>query len=551
MAVGSPPFRPLKRPSLHRRAPSSLGSLGSVPEDDLPVMTDRNPAIEAKFRSEPELGVSENSARPLPGDSTHAGAALLGSEATVPLSTPGLSRSNSFSASSAYDSDAEDASFFPPVERLTMFDFIENLALTERMEKIQKSVSAQSRRLRETAKTRTASTRDRAIEEWRRRVPNETEQLEKYKKRMRQSVERLNEQWASNTAVTAREKVSFIAAVMNIFVSGYLVGGRPEWFPIWYTAQLLYFMPLRYYTYHKKGYHYFLADLCYFVNALLVLSLWVFPRSKRLFISTYCLAFGNNAVAIIMWRNSLVFHSMDKVVSLFIHIMPCVTLHCVVHLLSSEYQRQAYPAVWAIQNAAPDSPHRYGLAQMMLWATLPYAIWQLSYHFGITVRRREKIAAGRPTSFTWLRKSYAKNFLGRFVLSLPEHLQEPAFMLIQYSYAVLTMVPCPLWFWSRWASGGFLTVVFIWSTYNGANYYIEVYSKRFQKELEQLKKDVAKWQNSPLTPMPQANAEQMKEFPLLDGGANTSGASTGTKMLGDEVEARERKQASLNVPESS
>ncbi|KAJ4357317.1 uncharacterized protein N0V89_001892 [Didymosphaeria variabile] len=251
MAVGSPP-RYIKRPSYHRRGPASLGSLGSVPEDDLPIMT--NPTIDAKFRSEPDLGVSANSAKPLPGDSTHAGSALLGNDATpVPLSTPGLSRSNSFSASSAYDSDAEEASFFPPVERLTMFDFIENLALTERMEKLQKSVSAQGKRLRETAKTRTASTRDRAIEEWRRRVPNESEQLDKYKKRMRQSVERLSEQWASNTAVTAREKVSFIAAVMNIFVSGYLVGGRPEWFPLWYTAQLLYFMPLRYYTYHKKG----------------------------------------------------------------------------------------------------------------------------------------------------------------------------------------------------------------------------------------------------------------------------------------------------------
>ena len=78
--------------------------------------------------------------------------------------------------------------------------------------------------------------------------------------------------------------------------------------------QIFYFMPLRYYTYHKKGYHYFLADLCYFVNLLCVLSIWVFPQSKRLFISAYCLAYGNNAIAIAMWRNSLVFHSMDKVV---------------------------------------------------------------------------------------------------------------------------------------------------------------------------------------------------------------------------------------------
>ncbi|RAL59318.1 hypothetical protein DID88_006923 [Monilinia fructigena] len=84
---------------------------------------------------------------------------------------------------------------------------------------------------------------------------------------------------------------------------------------------------------------------------------------------------------------------------------------------------------------------------MALWSSIPYAVWQLSYHFLITVRRREKIAAGRPTSFTWLRKSYSKAWIGKAVLALPESLQEPAFMLIQYSYALLTMLPCPLWFW--------------------------------------------------------------------------------------------------------
>jgi hypothetical protein len=137
------------------------------------------------------------------------------------------------------------------------------------------------------------------------------------------------------------------------------------------------------------------------------------------------------------------------------------------------------------------------LFAMTLRSTIPYAIWQLSYHFLITVRRREKIAAGRPTSFTWLRKSYSKASIGKFVISLPEYLQEPAFMLIQYIYAVLTMIPCPIWFWYRYASASFLMAVFCWSIYNGATYYIDVFGKRFQNELEAMKREVQKWQNSP------------------------------------------------------
>jgi hypothetical protein len=177
--------------------------------------------------------------------------------------------------------------------------------------------------------------------------------------------------------------------------------------------------------------------------------------------------------------------------------MPPVTLHCMVHLMSPEALEKRFPAVYAIRFSPPSSKEHYTLSAMMIWATVPYAVWQLSYHFLITVRRREKIAAGRPTSFTWLRKSYSNTFIGRFVLNLPASLQEPAFMLIQYSYAIMTMLPCPLWFWSRWASAAFLLCVFTWSVYNGATYYIDVFGKRFQNELEQLRKDVAKWQNSP------------------------------------------------------
>ena len=70
-------------------------------------------------------------------------------------------------------------------------------------------------------------------------------------------------------------------------------------------------------------------------------------------------------------------------------------------------------------------------------------------------------------------------------------------MFIQYAYAILTILPCPLWFWYRWASAAFLLIVFGWSIFNGANYYMDVFGMRFQKELEALKRDVAKWQQSP------------------------------------------------------
>jgi len=229
---------------------------------------------------------------------------MLSSTPTTPGSPMYLSRT----ASTSNFSDEGDEAF-PPLDRLTVFDVLENLALPQQIERIQERMRRQQQKIKSSG----ANARSKVVEEWRRRVPGPEEQLDKYRKRMRSNVDRLNKRWNDSKYVTAREKVAFIGGVLNILISGYLIGAAPQYFHYWYTAQLLYFMPIRWYTYHKAGYHYFLADLCYFVNFLLVLSIWFFPNSKRLFISTFCLAFGNNAVAIAMWRNSLVFHSLDKV----------------------------------------------------------------------------------------------------------------------------------------------------------------------------------------------------------------------------------------------
>ncbi|KAF7535287.1 hypothetical protein G7054_g5518 [Neopestalotiopsis clavispora] len=485
-------------------------------------LTDSDPVLTPDATASPPLSASS------PDDAVAVGETpILG-----PTGSPKMSRNPSFSGSSSYQEDWEA---FPPLDRMTVLDLLDNFTLPQQLERIQKGISAQTekvRKSRDAIKSKSTQARERMVEQWRRRVPSAEEQLDKYRSRMKKNVDRLGRQWNDTKIITAREKVSFIFGVMNIFISGYLIGAYPQYFHLWYTAQLLYFMPIRFYSYHKRGYHYFLADLCYFVNFLLALAIWAFPSSKRMFVSAFCLAFGNNAVAIIMWRNSLVFHSFDKVTSLFIHIMPCVTLHCITHLIPEELQKERFPALWTVKTSPPGSPTAYAnIISMLAWSTIPYLFWQLSYYFFITVRRREKIAAGRPTSFTWLLKSYSKAWIGRLVLSLPESLHEPAFMLIQYSYAVLTMLPCPLWFYSRWASAAFLMGVFTWSVYNGSTYYIDVFGKRFQKELELMKAEVTKWQNSPdlilQSPMATPADEKKGKAPALDASM--------------EMQARERK----------
>ena len=89
---------------------------------------------------------------------------------------------------------------------------------------------------------------------------------------------------------------------------------------------------------------------------------------------------------------------------------------------------------------------------------------------------------------------------------------------LQYMYSLITMLPCPIWYSSKIFSTIFLSSVFGWSVWNGACYYVDFFGKRFQKELEDLRAEVEKWQHSPSakTQPNSGTTTPYREIPGLD-----------------------------------
>ncbi len=316
-------------------------------------------------------------------------------------------------------------------------------------------------------------------------IRSQEEKLDHIYKGFLKSVEKLDNRLSTATAVSNTEKISFALSLYNIFFGGYVIGRHPDWFHVMYSVELAFLMPIRFYTYKKKLYHFFLADLCYFVNLLSLLFIWVFPSSENLFISCYALTFGTLAWAVVTWRNSLVLHSIDKITSSFIHILPPTTFHVITHVISPVYKAERFPGA----NKVVQWKFVYGL----IWTSVYYFVWQLSYHYFITIRKKDKIKAGQVTSFSWLQKSYADNVLGKIVNSLPnEYLQIAAFSFIQFGYQLLTMLLCPIWYKYRHLSSLFLTFIFMTASYNGATYYIDHFGKKLEKEVINLQEEVVR-----------------------------------------------------------
>ncbi|KAI0273878.1 hypothetical protein BGY98DRAFT_997995 [Russula aff. rugulosa BPL654] len=278
----------------------------------------------------------------------------------------------------------------------------------------------------------------------------------------------LSNAWQSAKVVRTREKISFFFGVMSLVFSALLFGLAPQYVHISYTLQLLCLLPYRCYKYKKLQWHYFLFDLCYYVNILNFVFLWIFPHSPSLFVACYCLSHGSVASAIITWRNSLVFHDSDKVTSLFIHIYPPFTFTVIRHYYIGAEER--FPAL-------KELPHLQPWRALLLSSAI-YIVWQFLYWKLVYVDRRKKLESGqRTTSLHWMLNK--PGLIGNVLSKAKPENRELYFMLGQFVYAVLTDVPpvfvlydSPFW------SSAYLLLILSVSVWNGGGFYIEVFGRK-------------------------------------------------------------------------
>lgn len=307
-------------------------------------------------------------------------------------------------------------------------------------------------------------------------------ELSKLHNKVGARVERLQERWADASNVRFRDKISFLVGVMNLVASSLLFAFAPEWVPISYTFQSAFFLPLRIWTYTRLKWHYFLFDFCYAANVAALAFLWIWPYSPFLFTIVYCAAHGPLAWSVITWRNSLVFHSLEKVTSTFIHIYPPLVFTTIRHFTPREVAETRYPAMRNLPTINSWTAFLFNLVF--------YAIWQWAYYIFIAIRKKRKIASGeRINSYSTLSKG--KGAIASLLAKVPEALREPAFMLLQMVYTIVCTLPAPIVFYrSGRASGVFLLIILTMSVWNGGCYYVEVWGRRFEKDLQALQREL-------------------------------------------------------------
>lgn len=317
-------------------------------------------------------------------------------------------------------------------------------------------------------------------------------EISKLKETLAVRIQALNTAWHSTKVVKTREKVSFFVGVHTVLGSALMVCLYPEWVHIFYTIACAYLLPLRFFSYKQKAYHYFLFDLCYYVTILNFIYIWLLPGSASLLVACYCLSHGSLASAVITWRNSLVFHDIDKVTSLFIHIYAPFTFTTLRHYYPHEAATKRFPALL-------DVPHLHP-GRALLFSSAIYVIWQALYWQFVYIGKKAKIESGqRTTSFSFLLAD-RRGMIGRALGSVPEKYRVASFMFGQFVYSILTELPAVyLLYDSSVRSTIFLFLLFGVSVWNGGGFYIEVFGRKFEKEMEALRKELAEMSASRAT----------------------------------------------------
>ena len=138
------------------------------------------------------------------------------------------------------------------------------------------------------------------------------------------------------------DKLSFTFGVMCIIATELLALRYPQWFTTFYLVLITGLLvnrslsiamttssniECRYRDYVALNEHLFMLDFCYFMNVSVLVQCFLFPSCLPWYKANYVLCMGVLMNAIVVWQNSLVFHSLDKLTSIYIHVLPPLTVH--------------------------------------------------------------------------------------------------------------------------------------------------------------------------------------------------------------------------------
>ncbi|EYU28355.1 hypothetical protein ABFS82_12G126100 [Erythranthe guttata] len=282
-------------------------------------------------------------------------------------------------------------------------------------------------------------------------------------------------------------KVTHLLGVLGFGGFCFVLGARPQDVRYLYCLFYVIFVPLRWIYYRYKKWHYYLLDFCYYANTIFLIMLLCYPKNEKLFMVCFSFAEGPLAWALIVWRCSLVFNSMDKIVSVFIHLLPGLVFFTIrwwdpVFFEAMHPEGTAHRASWPyVENKS------YLWTWLFIVPLVAYIVWQLLYFLIVDVLRRQRLLRDPEvmTSYRELSKKAQKanNLWWRLSGLLGDQNRLFMYILLQAMFTLATTALTVPIFLSYELHVTFQVLKVSATVWNGGNFLLEVMPRQvFLKE---------------------------------------------------------------------
>lgn len=281
--------------------------------------------------------------------------------------------------------------------------------------------------------------------------------------------------------MTILDKVVYTSSVCGLMSTQWILMGHTGHFPVYYFVLMSVLLCMRFLYYHLMKKHFYMLDFCYMVNLSCILQTLVFDHNMSLFKTNYVLTHGPILCATIVWRNWIVFQSIDKMTSFALHFLPSLICHI---------------TRWNLLPSGLDfvSHSKLTLYDIFVPTTAFYLAWQIYYLLltEVVMVSQLKSDSRLVTSITYLvsqrwhpvHKFIAKIFQTFGSLPSADYKLDPTvwpvkgmYLALQLAYSVSLFCVSPLCWNSYTFSCVYLITCFFICVWNSTSHKVEVLSK--------------------------------------------------------------------------
>jgi hypothetical protein len=285
-------------------------------------------------------------------------------------------------------------------------------------------------------------------------------------------------QLATPRTILLRDKITFTLGTLDLLISAYWLGASPKSFYKLYSVKAVVLLFIRFFYYRSKRWHYYMFDLCYAVQILIFINVWIYPENIMLSKVTFAFCLGPLLWSILAFRNSLVYHSLDKVTSLFLHFFPaCVAWAHRFHppeALESSFVNHGEEG--ALRKLQWDTASPWELC--ILPISGPYLLWSILYFLKIFVISSKKIQE-RDYETLYNYVTSRKGLFSVVVLRFPRKLQPLAYQVLHMALTMAVMALNTIWWSNSTAALGFIVAAFVVAAWHGASFYFDHFAHRY------------------------------------------------------------------------